>query len=133
MKEMLEKLPMCTYKKNVFIFDITTDVLDGEYIIVRNKIDDFSLYQEEMFKTIEDKLSEASSKNKEKKNLIRYILTIADAISIKSGKLKLPVRYSNDIYSESFYVKKCNGYIRLIGSECEEIREQDFVEMVLLR
>ena len=66
-KETLEKLPICTYKKNKFIFDKTTGISNGGYIIIRNKIDDFSLYKADSFKVIEEKLLEESSKKQKRR------------------------------------------------------------------
>ena len=131
MKEELKKLPMCTYKKNIFKFDKTTDIPDGEYMIFRNKIDDFSLYSLESYIKIEEKIREISTQDTNKRNFVRYIFTIADKVTVEGGKLKLSARYSDDIYSETFYVKKCDGYIRLIGSESEEIAEKGFIEAFL--
>lgn len=80
----------CSVKNNKLIFDF--DLTDGEYILICNNQDYFSLFSKEQFETIIKKLNVASEKENghSAKTYIRHLYTRAEIVNIEKNCFSIP-------------------------------------------
>ena len=80
----------CSIKNNKLIFDF--ELKDGEYILICNNQDYFSLYSREQFETIIEKLNIASEKENGNpaKTYIRHLYSRAEIVNIQKNCFSIP-------------------------------------------
>lgn len=122
---------MCTYKSKKLIFGDEHKTLSGEYIMVCNGNNDFSIYEKPEYDKVYAII--CSTDSDETKRMRRLILTKTELVSINNHKLKLPKMFEHFVYAEKFDVVQKNNHIRLLGhfEDYGSYDDKDLIEKMI--
>lgn len=122
----------CVYEKKRFVFE---GLNDGDYVLVTNGMDDFSLYPAESFEEAEARINEMISETEKEtvKRKAKYIFANAESVIIGDNVMSLSVRSIENIYSDEFEVEEQNKHFRLIGKNVtkEQAGKYDIIEKTI--
>ena len=108
----------CKYEDGKLIFSDDVELKDGEYYIIANTSNDFSLYNKEQFYAFEKTISESLKQedNEKAKLYARYVYTRIEQIEMKDRSIVLTEILKNYIYLPSLEVVKQQTHTSLIGN-----------------
>ena len=122
----------CMYENGKLMFK---NIEDGNYVLITNGINDFSLYRSDAFKEAETRIANISkSDNKNTKRMTRYVFSNAENVHVNGGVMKLPDRIDEYICSDEFCIEDTGTHLRLIGKNYtkEQVSEYDIIEKILI-
>lgn len=122
---------MCTYKNKNLLFCDEHKMPSGEYIMVCNGNNDFSIYEKPEYDKVYAII--CSTDTDETKRMRRLILTKSELVSINNQKLRLPKMFEHFVFAEKFDVVQKNNHIRIRGvfEDYDFYDDKDLIEKVI--